>query len=53
MNFAEGMESMKEGAQKPESREESKGILGTIRDWVTPEFAESSKSNADVAKGIN
>lgn len=44
MNFTEGMESMKESAERPESHEESRGILGTIRDWVTPEFAETPKS---------
>lgn len=35
---------MKESAQQPEGQQESKGILGTIRDYLTPEFAETAKS---------
>lgn len=38
------MESMKESARQPEGQQESKGILGTIRDYLTPEFSETEKS---------
>lgn len=39
----EGVESMKESSEKPEGHHESRGILGTLRDMLTPEFAETPK----------
>ena len=39
----EGLESMKESAEKPEGHHESKGILGTLRDMLTPESSETAK----------
>ncbi len=39
----EGLELMKESSAKPEGHHESKGILGTLRDMLTPEFAETPK----------
>ena len=34
---------MKESAEKPEGHHESKGILGTLRDMLTPETSETAK----------
>lgn len=41
---AEGVESARDAVKHPEAERESKGILGTIRDWVTPEHSETQKS---------
>ena len=37
---------MKDVSQHPEAQQENKGILGTIRDWVTPEYSDTQKSTS-------